>query len=197
MPQTPEHDLIVSGVLKKGGLQLEALGSLSGASGSGARCGRITATTATPGTTSPMIRPGPARIAGARMDWPESATTTRCCALRWRSGTAGSDPQGAAVRPDQQRGQSRRGRQGVLLLPRQHADSLLHEVPVQVPRRRLIPTADLVDDQSPALARSELEYELLDTGVFNDDRYFDVVVEYAKAAPEDMLIQHQRPQSRA
>src|SRR5690349_4089417 len=33
------------------------------------------------------------------------------------------------------------------------------------------------------------EYELLDTGVFDDDRYFDVVVEYAKAAPDDVLMQ--------
>ena len=31
--------------------------------------------------------------------------------------------------------------------------------------------------------RSEMEYELLDTGVFEDDRYFDVFVEYAKATP--------------
>src|SRR5262249_42958505 len=36
--------------------------------------------------------------------------------------------------------------------------------------------------------RGDLEYELLDTGVFDDDRYFDVFVEYAKAAPEDILI---------
>ena len=36
--------------------------------------------------------------------------------------------------------------------------------------------------------RDEMEYELLDTGVFNDDRYFDVFVEYAKAGPEDILI---------
>jgi hypothetical protein len=33
-----------------------------------------------------------------------------------------------------------------------------------------------------------MEYELLDTGVFNDDRYFDVFVEYAKAGPEDILV---------
>src|SRR6516225_7584978 len=33
------------------------------------------------------------------------------------------------------------------------------------------------------------EYELLDTGVFDDDRYFDVFVEYAKAGPEDLLMQ--------
>ncbi|HJT19870.1 MAG TPA: glucosidase [Nitrospira sp.] len=36
--------------------------------------------------------------------------------------------------------------------------------------------------------RDELEYELLDTGVFDHDRYFDVYVEYAKASPEDILI---------
>jgi hypothetical protein len=37
--------------------------------------------------------------------------------------------------------------------------------------------------------RHEPEFELLDTGVFNDSRYFDVLVEYAKAGPEDILIQ--------
>src|SRR5262245_59261619 len=33
------------------------------------------------------------------------------------------------------------------------------------------------------------EYELLDTGIFEEDRYFDVFIEYAKAEPEDILIQ--------
>ena len=37
-------------------------------------------------------------------------------------------------------------------------------------------------------SREEFEYELLDTGVFNEDRYFDVFVEYAKAGPEDILV---------
>ena len=37
-------------------------------------------------------------------------------------------------------------------------------------------------------SRNEFEYELIDTGVFDDDRYFDVFVEYAKASPEDILI---------
>jgi len=36
--------------------------------------------------------------------------------------------------------------------------------------------------------RGTPEYELLDTGVFDQDRYFDVFVEYAKASPEDMLV---------
>ncbi|WP_338038098.1 MGH1-like glycoside hydrolase domain-containing protein [Neosynechococcus sphagnicola] len=38
-------------------------------------------------------------------------------------------------------------------------------------------------------SREELEYELLDTGIFNEDRYFDVFVEYAKGDVEDILIQ--------
>ena len=38
-------------------------------------------------------------------------------------------------------------------------------------------------------SRDDLEYELLDTGVFNGDRYFDIFVEYAKELPEDVLIQ--------
>ena len=38
-------------------------------------------------------------------------------------------------------------------------------------------------------SRETTEYELLDTGVFDDDRYFDVFVEYAKGGPEDILIQ--------
>ncbi|HEY4752972.1 MAG TPA: hypothetical protein VIH37_06775, partial [Candidatus Limnocylindrales bacterium] len=37
-------------------------------------------------------------------------------------------------------------------------------------------------------SRGEFEYELIDTGVFDDDRYFDVEVEYAKASPADIGI---------
>jgi hypothetical protein len=50
------------------------------------------------------------------------------------------------------------------------------------------PYADLVETNRRH-SRLDLEYELIDTGVYKDDRYFDVVVEYAKAAPEDLLIQ--------
>jgi hypothetical protein len=42
---------------------------------------------------------------------------------------------------------------------------------------------------SRARDRHAAEYELLDTGIFDQDRYFDVFVEYAKAEPEDILIQ--------
>jgi len=33
-----------------------------------------------------------------------------------------------------------------------------------------------------------MEYELIDTGVFDDDRYLDIFVEYAKSDAEDTLI---------
>jgi hypothetical protein len=50
------------------------------------------------------------------------------------------------------------------------------------------PYADLVETNKRR-SRHEMEYELLDTGVFKDDRYFDVFVEYAKDGPDDMLVQ--------
>jgi len=53
--------------------------------------------------------------------------------------------------------------------------------------QRAYPYGDLVETNRRR-SREELEYELLDTGVFDDDRYFDVFVEYAKAGPEDLLI---------
>jgi hypothetical protein len=37
-------------------------------------------------------------------------------------------------------------------------------------------------------SKEDFEYELLDTGIFDADRYFDASVEYAKADPEDILI---------
>ncbi len=49
------------------------------------------------------------------------------------------------------------------------------------------PYADLVETNRRR-TREEMEYELLDTGVFNDDRYFDVFVEYAKDGPDDILV---------
>ena len=43
-------------------------------------------------------------------------------------------------------------------------------------------------EENARRSREEPEFELLDTGLFDADRYFDVFVEYAKAAPEDMLM---------
>jgi len=53
--------------------------------------------------------------------------------------------------------------------------------------QREFPYNDLVETNRRR-SREEFEYELLNTGIFDDDRYFDVFVEYAKADPEDILI---------
>jgi hypothetical protein len=53
--------------------------------------------------------------------------------------------------------------------------------------QREFPYRDLVETNGRR-SREEFEYELLDTGIFDDDRYFDVFVEYAKSGPEDILI---------
>ncbi len=50
------------------------------------------------------------------------------------------------------------------------------------------PYSDLVKTNRQR-SRTDLEYELLDTGIFDQDRYYDVIVEYAKEGPEDILIQ--------
>ena len=51
----------------------------------------------------------------------------------------------------------------------------------EFPYQRLI-------DENAARGRLDPEFELLDTGIFDDDRYWDVLVEYAKAAPRDLCI---------
>ena len=49
------------------------------------------------------------------------------------------------------------------------------------------PYAQLVETNAQ-LDRQQPEFELIDTGIFDDDRYFDIIIEYAKASPEDILI---------
>ena len=61
--------------------------------------------------------------------------------------------------------------------------------------QREYPYRDLIETNRTR-SREEMEYELLDTGVFDEDRYFDVFVEYAKADPEDILVRITDPQPR-
>jgi hypothetical protein len=53
--------------------------------------------------------------------------------------------------------------------------------------QRAYPYAALVDENRRR-GKHEPEFELTDTGVFADHRYFDVVAEYAKAGPDDVLV---------
>ncbi|MBM5816541.1 MAG: glucosidase [Cyanobacteria bacterium K_Offshore_surface_m2_239] len=53
--------------------------------------------------------------------------------------------------------------------------------------QRAFPYQHLLEENARR-GREEPEYELIDTGVFADNRYFDVIVEYAKRTPHDILI---------
>jgi hypothetical protein len=53
--------------------------------------------------------------------------------------------------------------------------------------QRAFPYARLVEENRKRAGQG-FEFELLDTGVFDDDRYFDVVIEYAKRAPDDLCV---------
>ncbi len=53
--------------------------------------------------------------------------------------------------------------------------------------QREFPYARLVEENRRR-GRDQMEFELLDTGIFDDDRYFDVFVEYAKAGSDDLLM---------
>src|SRR5688572_11138785 len=58
----------------------------------------------------------------------------------------------------------------------------LYKYPQQpFPYRRLI-------EENRRRTANDPEFELIDTAIFDDDRYFDIIVEYAKASPEDLCI---------
>ncbi len=60
---------------------------------------------------------------------------------------------------------------------------MLYKYPQQA-----FPYAKLLE-QNARRTREEPEFELMDTGIFNNDEYFDISIEYAKASEEDILIQ--------
>ena len=53
--------------------------------------------------------------------------------------------------------------------------------------QREFPYARLVEENRRR-GKADPEFELVDTGVFDENRYFDVFAEYAKASPDDVLI---------
>jgi len=53
--------------------------------------------------------------------------------------------------------------------------------------QRAFPYADLVAENARR-GKDQPEYELVDTGIFAEHRYFDVQVEYAKASPTDLVV---------
>src|SRR5262245_8668251 len=96
------------------------------------------------------------------------------------------DPQGTDLRADRQRGQPRRGRQGVLVVPRRAAQPRLEPLALPLPARRVpLQQADR-GERPPRTARPGIRAP--GHRVFDDDRYWVVDVDYAKATPFDLLM---------
>ena len=131
--------------------------------------------------------PAAAPIAGARTASPASATTSSASACRWRSGTA-HDPILKERLFGLTNGEGNHGEDVKELYyyldatPTHSYLKMLYKYP-----QRAFPYARLVEENRRR-GRDQPEFELLDTGIFDDDRYFDVFVEYAKAGPEDVLM---------
>ena len=135
-----------------------------------------------------MTMPVRAPTAGAKMAWPAFPMTTSGSASRWRCGT-GKDPILKERLFGLSNGEGNHGedvKEYYFYLdstPTHSYMKYLYKYP-----QAAYPYDDLVATNRDR-GRGKPEYELLDTGVFDQDRYFDVFVEYAKASPEDMLIQ--------
>jgi hypothetical protein len=130
---------------------------------------------------------GAARIAGGRMDCWGSRTARGGFVSRWRlwngrdpilkerffglsnpQGNHGEDPKEVWHYLDS--------------TPTHSYMRALYKYPqAEFPYQRLV-------DENARRSKLEREFELEDTGIFNEGRYFDVMAEYAKAAPDDVLI---------
>ena len=153
--------------------------------------------TAPPGTISRTTMPAAAPIAGARTGSPASATTSQrlCLGLAlWN----GRDPILKERLFGLTNGEGNHGEdvKELYYYLDAHADAFLYARCSTSTRRRAFPYGPLVEENRRR-GRAEPEFELIDTGVFDDDRYFDVFVEYAKAAPDDILMRVTVAQSRA
>jgi hypothetical protein len=121
------------------------------------------------------------------MDLPASAMTSNCYVLRSRCGTARiilKERMFGLTNSEANHGEDVKEYYFYLdSTPTHSYMKYLYKYPqAEYPYDNLIKT-------NQGRNRGDMEYELLDTGVFEQDRYFDVFVEYAKQSPEDLLIQ--------
>ena len=177
--------------------RLVPVGALPLANGSGARSARTTAPTATPGTTCRTTTPARAPTGGARTAWPASATSSSGCASAlalWN----GRDPilkeRSFGLTGDEgNHGEDVKEYWWYLDAVPSHAWNTL-ALPLPAAR---VPLRPSWSPRTPGADRLDPEYELLDTGVFDDDRYWVVDVDYAKADPDRHPDDDQRDQRRA
>ena len=134
-----------------------------------------------------MTMPVPVPTAGTRTAWPGSATSTRTCAWASRCGTGRTTTSrsGCSACPGRRATTARTPRStgGTSMPPRATGGC----TGATTTRRPPTPTSACVDENSAA-GKDVGEFELLDTGVFADDRFFAVEVQYAKAGPEDIVM---------
>src|SRR6201987_6134389 len=157
-------------------------------SANGAPCGKTTATTVMRGTTSLTIKLDRAPIIGARMALPGSVTPTSGCVLLslWWNGRDPILKERLFGLTNSEGNHGEDVKEYYFYLdstPTHSYMKYLYKYP-----QNAYPYGDLIET-SRRRGRNDWEYELLDTGIFNENRYFDVFVEYAKAGPTDILIQ--------
>ena len=133
-----------------------------------------------------MIRPAPAPTAGARMGWRDcDSHQVLCFALALSNGADPILKERLFGLTNSEGNHGEDVKEYYFYLdstPTHSYMKYLYKYP-----QAAYPYDDLVATNRQR-SRHKLEYELIDTGIFDDNRYFDVVVEYAKAAPEDVLI---------
>ncbi len=136
--------------------------------------------TAMPGNICRTTTPAAALIAGAKMALPASATTSSGSVSRSRFGTAGipilKERLFGLTNSEGNHGEDVKELYYYLDATPTHSYlKMLYKYP-----QREFPYARLVEENRRR-GKDQPEFELLDTGIFDDDRYFDVFIEYAKA----------------
>ena len=105
------------------------------------------------------------------------------------------DPERALLRPHPDRGEPRRRRQRVLLLRRRLPSHAYQRMLYKYPQRAF-PYVELIEENEHRGSR-DAEFELIDTGIFDDSRYFDIEIEIAKEDAETMRLPRHRAQPRS
>ena len=119
--------------------------------------------------------------------WRGSVTSGRTSVLDLRSGMERTPTSRSACSGlSGHQGNHGEGRQGVLLVPRRHALTSWLRWRYHYPQGAF--PDDLIEDERAQRDRSQPEYELMDTGIFDEDRFWKVDVDYAKDDPTDIYI---------
>ena len=160
---------------------------LTSASAPGARCVKTTAPTAKPGNTSPTSTRARAPIAGTRMVSPASATDRSASVSLWPSGTG-------ATRSSRNASSGSAARKEITARTPKEYWWYIDATPTAswLRWRYHYPQAEfpyaLLRQENARRNKDEPEFELIDTGIFEEDRYWQITADYAKASPDDVCV---------